>query len=322
MKKTGRLTHSPRGFLRHIQMSKHRLWIFVEGLLDRSFYSHICTSNQGLKEVSYTIALAREVPEFSGNGKQALLDIYCYLRERRALINKLEQKSTGVLFMLDKDIDDLEGTRRRSAHVVYTECYCIENYLFRFGDLSSALSAAAGLDLRSVTMQIGLDSLAWTRRAAQNWRPWVEYCLLVKQLRIRNTRGYGLASSQMHVTAYSPCSASKQTRLLEDARKNSGLTSAKFGAQRERVANAMKRLYSRAKHDVVFNGKWYGNFLAEDAKRAAGSRQYYRLRLEQKLRPCLLGTLDFSASWADRFHSAIDCMTALLVQTNSGPDRG
>ena len=306
MKKKTRLCHSARGFLRQMQMSGYELWIFVEGPFDRSFYGRLCNTNEQLKKVCYTVALAREAPGFSGDGKQALLGIYRYLRAVDGLTSTLDGKSTCILFMLDKDVDDLERTRARSPHVVYTEYYSTENYLFRFGDLSAALSAAAGLDVRSVTAQVGLDPRSWTRSAAENWRAWVEYCLLMKRLRIPGAANYRLKTSHIHNGPYGASDKREKEALLAKACQICGLPTPAFDRARDSVAKCVRRLYSLGKHDVVFNGKWYKKFLAEDAKIAAGFRQYFRAKLEDRLPACLLVTLHFSDSWTRHFHVAID----------------
>ena len=84
MKIRERLTHSKAGFLRKMQMSEHRVWILVEGIFDRPFYGQLCDKNKSLRNERYTIALAKELPGFSGDGKQNLMSIYRYLSRRKA----------------------------------------------------------------------------------------------------------------------------------------------------------------------------------------------------------------------------------------------
>lgn len=307
MKIKERPTHSPAGFLRKMQMSKHRVWILVEGIFDVPFYGQLCDNNKFLRKERYTIALAKELPGFSGDGKQNLLSIYRYLIRRKALTNTLEGKETIVLFIIDKDIDDIERTKARSSHVIYTEYYSFENYTFRFGDLCSALASAACLDVRRIRKRVGIESFTWTQKAAENWRPWVEYCLLVRKLKkIKNSRNYGLNQSLMHSGAYSPCNETKQKALLKKALKDSGLTVSNFKIALERVKKYVGRVYSQGDHDIIFKGDWYIKFLVQDAREIAGSTHYNSMRLEKRLIPCLLVTLDYCGSWADYFHHAIE----------------
>ena len=306
MKIKERPTHSPAGFLRKMQMSKHRVWILVEGIFDVPFYGQLCDNNKFLRKEIYTIALAKELPNFSGDGKQNLLSIYRYLNRRKALKNTLEGKEAIVLFIIDKDIDDIERTKVRSSHVLYTEYHSLENYLFRFGNLSSALSSAACLDVRLVRKRVGKESFAWTQKAAENWNLWVEYCLLVRKLKIENAKNYGETKSLMHSGAYSQCNEMKRKHLLRKAMRDSGLTDSKFNIAFKRVKKYVCRLYSQGNHDIIFKGEWYTKFLVQDAREIAGSRQYNSRRLEKRLLPCLLATLDYNGSWADYFHHAIE----------------
>lgn len=313
MKIKERPTHSPAGFLRKMQISEDRVWIFVEGISDVSFYSQLCDNNKSLRNETYTIALAKELPNFSGDGKQNLLSIYRYLSRRKALKNTLEGKETIVLFIIDKDIDDIERTKARSSHVIYTKYHSLENYAFRFGDLCSALSSAACLDVRRIRKRVGIKSFTWTKKAAESWRPWVEYCLLVRKIKkIKNSRNYGLNQSLMHSEAYSPCDETKQKALLKKALKDSGLTDSKFNIALNRVKKYVGRVYSQGEHDIIFKGEWYLKFLVQDARKIAGSTQYYSRKLEKRLIPCLFVTLDYSGSWSDYFHYAIEQLIKTL----------
>ena len=190
--------------------------------------------------------------------------------------------------------------------MIYTEYHSIENYAFRYGNLCSALSSAACLDVRNVRKRVGLDPTTWTQSTAENWKSWVEYCLLVRKLRIQDAQNYGLTNSLMHSGAYSPCNETKQKALLKKAVKDSGLTVSNFNISFERVKKYVSRVYSQGDHDIIFKGEWYIKFLVQDAREIAGSRQYNSRRLEKRLLACLLATLDYSGSWADYFHCAIE----------------
>lgn len=85
-----------------------------------------------------------------------------------------------------------------------------------------------------------------------------------------------------------------------------------FVRRRAKVQRLVDRLYAKHRHDGVFNGKWYAAFLAEDARRIAGSTQYARGELAQRLTACLLMTLDYSGPWAHGLHSRLDQAAALL----------
>lgn len=61
-----RLTHTPLGFIKYMQMSRNRLFIFVEGKQsDRYLYSQICRPICTERNVEYETIHAAEM---SGHG--------------------------------------------------------------------------------------------------------------------------------------------------------------------------------------------------------------------------------------------------------------
>lgn len=266
MKITGVPKYSIPGFLRRMQMSQEKVWVLVEGPLDRCFYDRLCRANANVTSRCFIVATPSDLADLNADGKQPLLILYRYLRAHQVLKSDLCGKCTTVLFIVDKDIDDLERIRARSPHVIYTEFYCVENYAVRFGDIAAALSAAAFLDLSSVVKRIGIDGLVWGQKVAVAWRPWVEYCLLVRRLKITNAPNYSVHTSLMHSGPYDPLDIAKQLSLLEAARKGTGLTPRKFDGIVARVCESVDRLYAAGKHDLIFKGKWYGCFLVKEAE--------------------------------------------------------
>ena len=304
MRGTNRITHSPAGFLRSMQMSRYPLWIMAEGPLDQCFYSNICEARSRQTHIPYKIALAHELPGFSGDGKEALLLIYKRLRRRDKLTSTFKGKKTVVLFFVDKDTDDLRRRMVRSEHVTYTEHYCVENYLFRFGDLVGAMASCALLDLQVAAKQIRGGNIQWARRAAENWRDWVTHCVLVTRLRIRNVPNYGPGRSLVHPGPYSAPDTAKQSELARLMMRNGRLSSRELDAASRRAEAYVSSVYQKDEQDRIFNGKWYAKFIAEDARRAAAPRRLRRMPREEVFARALILTLDFRGSWSRRFHDA------------------
>ncbi|MDP3260716.1 MAG: hypothetical protein Q8M34_09050, partial [Thermodesulfovibrionales bacterium] len=114
---TPRLVHSRSGYLRYMQMSKASLFALCEGKdLDPFFYGQICKCVCAQRGTIYEICKASELPPHAG-GKTTLIEFYDYLRRKGCLVSTLGGKITRVVLFLDKDIDDLTKSRRRSAHV-------------------------------------------------------------------------------------------------------------------------------------------------------------------------------------------------------------
>ena len=305
-----RLAHSPGGFLRSMQVSRYRLWVMVEGPIDRTLYDSICGKNANACRVGYRVILAQEIPGYRGNGKQALLVYYRYLRRRGALLSDLGGKKTGVLFILDKDIDDLLRRRARSSHVLYTEWYSAENYLFRFGDLCVALRMAAHLDAESVANRLNTTPQDWARKAAHSWKEWITYCVFVRRHKLTLTN-YG-SSSQFHQGPYEPLDSARHSAALANLRSQLGLAPTQFDPLYRVTIRFVDRMFARNRFDRLFNGKWYKQFLVVDARHAAAGRQYPEKALADRILSTLLSTMDYSAPWSARFHKAIDSIAQSL----------
>ena len=117
-----------------------------------------------LAGIEYEICLAQELPQLTG-GKSSLLKFFKYLKRVSSLLDDFKGEKTAGFFYLDKDIDDILKACNNSEHIVYTEHYSFENYLFQHGDLVEATAAAASLDLASVRRVLDTDKTSWRRRA-------------------------------------------------------------------------------------------------------------------------------------------------------------
>lgn len=152
-----RLHHSYAGYLRLMQMSDTKLYVFVEGKqCDPYFFAQVCAVTL-CSRTTYYISTARQMPGNSG-GKQALLKFFIYLRNRRSLVSSLGGQKTACIFFLDKDVDDIQRKRKRSPHVVYTKHYDVQNYVFVNGDITKGSAAAASVDPRRLEGDLGDSS--------------------------------------------------------------------------------------------------------------------------------------------------------------------
>lgn len=102
-----RVNHSPKAYLRYMQMSQAVVFAFVEGKeIDPYFYGQICAVVCNQRQIVYQICRSNEIPP-NAAGKKALLVFYDFLRRRRALRSNLGGKETIAVFFLDKDIDHI-----------------------------------------------------------------------------------------------------------------------------------------------------------------------------------------------------------------------
>jgi hypothetical protein len=297
-----RIERSPDAFLRRMQISRHNLWFLVEGLLDRPFYSQIAASNPDVQKLSYTFALAQELAE--GNGKAKLLSMCQVLASKKAFNSSFKGKTIRVVVFLDKDIDDLLGIAHDSPFVIYTEHYTLENYLILHNDLVKGVANAAKLDIDSIRARITTDSFAWSQKVASLWKDWIHYCIFVNLNRI-GYPSYKSETSQFNDPPYQSTDYHSFDKAYEQAFTKSNFSKKQFDDKYDYVTQKLDCIFKENKHNSVFNGKWYFNFLACDAEIAAGSRQFDKKDLPARIRDCLLSSLDFQQPWTQYFHERI-----------------
>lgn len=300
-----RLKHSAAAYLRSMQISTDQLWVFVEGkIADRYFYGRFLEDECGVSGVRYRLVLAQDLPGAQGGGgKGVLLSFFSYLRQKKSLFSILGGKKTTTLFMLDKDIDDIRRKRKRSPHLVYTEYYCVENYLFRHGDVIDAAAACLYLDRRTIESALGTQG-EWRKSALDRWFDWTTLCLSAATLGVSSPCNYG-ARSAVNITV--------------DGKADGALVAAKraaiaraYGNTLESVMNIFgkiekksKRYYSQGLHDYIFNGKWYGEILERDLDPVAKRHSVNSNGISNKVISNLLQSLDYNETWSTRFRTAI-----------------
>ncbi len=298
-----RLAYSPSAYRRSMQISRVPLFIFIEGYKDRYVYDQIVQSECQRAGVNYKVVTAEEIG-ISGGGKEALLKFFDYLASESSLICNFNGKTTISIFFLDKDVDDVLNSMRSSEHIVYTETYEIENYLFIYGDLSEVAAASASLEVQSIRAILG-DYEVWRRRAAKKWKNWVRLCLFSKTCSIEPMSNYRLLRSPINAGVCGPVKRTEYKRYLSDLQNKSHLLPDEFKRSFERLCRKVERIYSADQHDRIFKGRWYACFLVEDIKRVAARRRFDSAGLETKLLSGLALNLNCCDPWAEHFRAPI-----------------
>ena len=287
-----------------MQMSRWTLFVFVESPdIDRYFYSMIVDPVCQREGITYQIVVAEELLGGAG-GKQILLGFFDYLRGRSSLIDRFENKTTLSVFFLDKDVDDYRRTKRRSAHVIYTGAYEVENYLFMFGDLCQAVGASGSLDISSVHSCIGGYS-QWRKHAASNWKDWVKLCLFSTARNVASSCNYRRYMSPINQGCYGALLTNEYGHKLATIQRQSGIPLDQFKKSFKRLSQHVDRLYETDRYDIVFKGKWYAPFILEDVSKIAGSKRYNRTGIQERLLNCLASSLNFGDAWAETFREPI-----------------
>ena len=215
------------------------------------------------------------------------------------LRNDFEGKTTIYLFFVDKDVDDLRQLIRPSKHLIYTQFYHFENYIFREGDLVERLASAASVEVATCKHVLS-DLESWRYQSASKWKDWVKICLLTQKLNIRGEANYS-KESQIHTDKFGPVDLGLLKEYLEKLKIKSGLTDKQFRAAYKSSSKTVDDLYSRMDYDLVFKGKWYAKFLEHDMKTISFNRPYQHNGLAERLTSTTQTTLDFSGDWTNYF---------------------
>lgn len=290
-----RLQHSNGGFLRYMQMSSVQIFIFVEGKQsDPFFFAGVCSTIKSPR-FSYVICTASQLTAASG-GKQALLTFFTYLRRTKRLVSSLSGKKTACIFYVDKDVDDIQRIQKRSQHLVYTEYYDVQNYIFKYGNILTGAAAAASVDPALLLTSLA-NSSAWCARMAQGWRDWVTLCLFVLKEGIHEAN-YGVLS-RVQTRPCGPTDQTVHTTFLSRLQRKSQLPPAVFRQRLKKLSARVNSYYRQGQHHRIFKGKWFAAILSDEIELLMQGRPYDDGGLAHRL-PCVIAaTLDFSETWGD-----------------------
>jgi hypothetical protein len=290
-------------------MSTIALFGFAEGkTADRYVYGKLCTGTCDSHGVTFQLVTAAELR--GAGGKQSLLSFYLFLARANKAISDFKGKKTGAVFFLDKDIDDLIGTQIQSDHVVYTPTYDVEGILMRHGRAADAIAATAGLEERETAALIG-DEPAWRRRCAENWTDWTTICIFCRLHNVRSTPGYRVIS-QVNDPATAPVDPQKLKVHIDNIEALSGMAKAIFDAEYTTVRQTVVGLFANNRHDEVFKGKWYQEFITAEMRAIAGVKEVDFRSLHAGFLGALATTIDTSGVWSDHWKARVAVIAAKL----------
>lgn len=302
-----RLTRSFEAFVQSLRMSRHELFVFVEGDTDFFIYNKIaeveCNNNRVRYEVVKSQQLAGE------GGKQTLLDYFDYVKSKNLLIDEFQGKRTASIFFLDKDIDEYCKVQRHSPHVLYTDYYEVENYMFRCCDISRAVALVVSAKETVIQEMIG-DYDRWRRDCADLWEQWVELCFFSKVYLNGTICSYGENCSKINDGVLGKVAVTELAKYWEQIKERSCLGERQFSTVKRKAAKVVKRLYEKDAHDTVFKGKWYIRFLQELI-----SNKFNRRLDEKSVVTALRACLDLDTPWTRRYRHVIQSLSS-QIKTN------
>ncbi|WP_252975909.1 hypothetical protein [Janibacter melonis] len=268
---------------------------FVYGMV----LDHYCASRGG-----YRLVRSDEIPGGRQSGKSGLLDAYDWLRRKKLLTPNFKGLKHSSLFILDKDVDDVMGIRRRSPHVIYTPTYDVEGLVFRNCDLVTAISACCSVAPHQVNAILP-DPDAWLTQAMRNWGAWVELCVLAKRSAVRGICNFGVWS-QINPVALGPVDAKLENKYRKDLQAKCPLHAADFAILATKIGRIVQSRYANQREFEIFKGKWLPHLLAEELKVSLPAHFSRVKGFPNAIVGHAAQTLDASDPWADFIREGVD----------------
>lgn len=292
------ITRSFKAFHREMQISRHPVFIFVEGKkIDPYFYGKIASSVCQSNGITYSLHKAVEFSK-QGGGKQVLLSFFRYLKRKSSLVDNFKGQTTVSVFFLDKDIDDVLRIQLKSSHLIYTAHYDVYNHIYLEGNLTEAISAAASIDPNVVKDQFS-DCEGLRRELACLWKDWIKLCIYAAKKKIKCMENYSV-NSAINNTTDGSLNIRTHSSCINGMKKQLGFTDAKFNRSFKRISELVDEIYNNNCQDSIFKGKWYCVLLAVHIKRIFGTTADCN-GLEDRITSAIEPTLNYDESWADHF---------------------
>ncbi|MCU1622914.1 MAG: hypothetical protein JWL79_1759 [Frankiales bacterium] len=285
------------------------LWILIEGrITDAAFYDRLLAANAKASAVGFDVRLVETLkmsPAYGGaaGGKQRALKLFDYFKRTRKLTQMNRAGTRRIVFMLDRDLDFLTGSNRRSDHVIYTSARDAEAELHINGDLPAALGTAlslTGAEQRKVAKHVG-DHV---RALADSWVEWIRIGALVAGLRPYPCAIRPGKVSAIHVSAYGSLDLAKLAQVQADIIANAQVQN--VSTRRKFIENRVAAFYSRGEQHLLVKGKWLPAHLNHVVRSAFPSKPPVDFNGIHVVSKILLHTLDFTAPWSAPYHRAIN----------------
>lgn len=144
-----KLKWSANAFARRVQMGEHDIWVIVEGRdHDRPHYDKLLKKLPTTRGLKAQVRLAEQI-DLRGTragGKQHAMAIHNHLESQSDLVQVNRDRTSRIVFMLDRDRDDFSGSMSSSPHVMYTVGTDVEADILLNSEIWSAVRAAYGID--------------------------------------------------------------------------------------------------------------------------------------------------------------------------------
>lgn len=294
-----RLQRSVEGFIRRVEMSRRSVFLVVEGRhVDANYYGSILEAMPELAAGDYEICVIDQISGLRCRaGKSAVLELHDRFRRRGALRQENRAGARSTLFCVDRDLDHATGRLRRSSHIIYTCHYNVEAEVFFHGRHEVACARALSLSPAEGSLfaaRIG----DWPRRLADLWREWLELCVLEAGLHT-STGASPARKSAVNHNEYGPLAPSQFSAAR--ARIHAASNGQDTSQRGRRLLARFRNIAASEGPESFLNGKHLPVFFEFITASEAGTQPVAANGSSRHVLHCYLGSVDFTAPWADHF---------------------
>lgn len=278
----------------------------VEGtVLDRSFYDSLFSENKHTKDMNANIYLAAEIgspkANVSASGKQAVMKLHEHYKKKNLLAQSTNSGTKLMVFMVDRDFDNIIGTKKRSIHIAYTANADVEAEILNNCDLTRSIKIALSVSERDAALlaaRVGKPGAG----LATLWRDWITLCCLALAVDARSSVKPSLRSG-INVDVFGSVDPVKyQAKYREVATRARRAVASREKFVRGRIAGT----FSRGEHHLLPKGKWLTSYVQHQLEGTSVLHSADWNGFSASFTHVALSTLDFSAGWAAPLHKQLN----------------
>lgn len=302
-----KLTRSSTAFAQRVLMGRARLWLIVEGRdHDRSFYDRLLETHPQLGPMDYEIRLAEEI-NVSGvvaGGKRHVTAILASLALHDVLVQEASSGKRSVLFVLDRDYDDLTGQLAVSRHLLYTRTTDVEAEIVINGDPVRAAATAFSLPRSVVDSLLPARGFDLAQNLANHWRDWIELGVSAACCAIGGAR-YSQVS-KIHAGIF----GALDSAALQKAQQQTVPTAGPDLTRHQEAMLQIDDLYAAGLGALLVKGKWLPTYIHHLVTSGLPASTPVSSVPHATITKIYLETVDFGDSWATYYRSAVDVVLA------------
>ncbi|MFJ5545633.1 hypothetical protein [Micromonospora chalcea] len=297
-------------------MSKETaIFIVVEGRdFDTPFYESVAKSSTYVKERGYQVWLIEQITRKIGasskgrsaGGKAAALAVFDAYKKSGSLSLVNSGGRRSIVFCMDRDVDDIAKSVRRSPHVIYTPMADAESCVYVYSDFARAIALATSLD-ESSARDFASRNADWADELAKIWREWIELCCLAAAHRAFCHVGTSKRSA-VNENTFGPIIKAEVVRAKRVILSKSQFVPSKHADLERRVKDRLGRVYAAGKARRLLGKHWIPEFLLHLLTSHVGQAPVTLANFKQRAPLAFLAALDFDGSWADYYRKKFEAL--------------